>query len=352
MLAETDVVIVGGGLAGLAAARRLHRAGVPWRLLEAGDRLGGRVATDQVDGYLLDRGFQVLNTAYPRLGTLLDLGHAEPRLVHLRGAGPPRRPAATGWSTRCASPPARPAPRTAGVGSLVDRLRFAALATGCATLPAGRLLTAPETTSRGGAAPGRPLRRDHRGAAPAVPVRRAHRPGAGDLQPRAGDGAALLRPRPDRPARRRHGRAAPGHRRPAARRPDRPGHPGRRGRARPGPHPGRRHRLPRRRGRGRPAGGGHAAARRWHGYACTATPPTTTRADTAPLDEPILLRRRRPAGTGRQHGGAQQRGADVRAGRAAPGGHLGGRPAGPARAGDPAPSWTGSTAGPPPTGPT
>ena len=73
MLAETDVVIVGGGLAGLAAARRLHRAGVPWRLVEAGDRLGGRVATDVVDGYLLDRGFQVLNTAYPRLGTLLDL---------------------------------------------------------------------------------------------------------------------------------------------------------------------------------------------------------------------------------------------------------------------------------------
>ncbi|GAA4576517.1 hypothetical protein GCM10023176_48080 [Micromonospora coerulea] len=57
MLAETDVVVVGGGLAGLAAARRLHRASVPWRLLEAGDRLGGRVATDRVDGYLLDRGF-------------------------------------------------------------------------------------------------------------------------------------------------------------------------------------------------------------------------------------------------------------------------------------------------------
>src|SRR5688572_17381053 len=73
MPVDTDVVIVGGGLAGLAAARRLHRAGVPWRLLEAGDRIGGRVATDTVDGYRLDRGFQVLNTAYPKLGTLLDL---------------------------------------------------------------------------------------------------------------------------------------------------------------------------------------------------------------------------------------------------------------------------------------
>jgi len=52
-----DVVIVGGGLAGLAAARRLDRAGVEWLLVEAGDRIGGRVATDVVDGWRLDRGF-------------------------------------------------------------------------------------------------------------------------------------------------------------------------------------------------------------------------------------------------------------------------------------------------------
>jgi phytoene dehydrogenase-like protein len=81
MPAETDVVIIGGGLAGLAAARRLHRAGVPWLLVEATDRLGGRVATDTVDGYLLDRGFQVLNTGYPRLGTLLDVGPPPPEPV-------------------------------------------------------------------------------------------------------------------------------------------------------------------------------------------------------------------------------------------------------------------------------
>ncbi|MEU5905318.1 FAD-dependent oxidoreductase [Micromonospora sp. NPDC047467] len=146
MLAETDVVIVGGGLAGLAAARRLHRAGVPWRLLEAGSRLGGRVATDLVDGYLIDRGFQVLNTAYPRLGTLLDterlnLGYFTSGVLVRKGddllrlVNPVREP--TGG------------PRTAlaGVGSLVDRLRFAALATGCATLPVPRLLTAPETSA-------------------------------------------------------------------------------------------------------------------------------------------------------------------------------------------------------------
>ncbi|RAO00661.1 Monoamine oxidase [Micromonospora saelicesensis] len=146
MLAETDVVIVGGGLAGLAAARRLHRAGVPWRLVEAEGRLGGRVATDVVDGHLIDRGFQVLNTAYPRLGTLLDtdqlnLGFFTSGVLVRKGdkllrlVNPLREP--TGG----------PGTALAGVGSLLDRLRFAALATGCATLPASRLLAAPEATT-------------------------------------------------------------------------------------------------------------------------------------------------------------------------------------------------------------
>ncbi|MGW1448714.1 NAD(P)/FAD-dependent oxidoreductase [Micromonospora sp. NPDC002411] len=146
MLAETDVVVVGGGLAGLAAARRLHRAGVPWRLLEASGRLGGRVATDVVDGYLIDRGFQVLNTAYPRLGTLLDTDRLDLRyftsgvLVRkgddlLRLVNPLREPTGA------------PGTALAGVGSLRDRLRFAALAAGCAALPAARLLAAPETSA-------------------------------------------------------------------------------------------------------------------------------------------------------------------------------------------------------------
>ncbi len=142
----TDVVIVGGGLAGLAAARRLHRAGVSWRLVEAADRLGGRVATDTVDGFLLDRGFQVLNTAYPRLGALLDvdrldLGFFVPgvrvrkgdRLLRL--VNPLREPAGG------------PGTALAPVGSLPDRLRFAALAASYATLPPERLLARPETTA-------------------------------------------------------------------------------------------------------------------------------------------------------------------------------------------------------------
>ncbi|MBD2891201.1 Renalase [Actinomadura sp. RB99] len=72
MMAE-DVVVVGAGLAGLACAVRLHERGVPVRVLEASDGVGGRVRTDLVDGFRLDRGFQVFNTAYPEARRLLDL---------------------------------------------------------------------------------------------------------------------------------------------------------------------------------------------------------------------------------------------------------------------------------------
>jgi phytoene dehydrogenase-like protein len=68
-----DVVIVGAGLAGLTAAGDLRRAGLDVLVLERGDAVGGRVRTDLVDGMLLDRGFQLLNPAYPRVPRDLDL---------------------------------------------------------------------------------------------------------------------------------------------------------------------------------------------------------------------------------------------------------------------------------------
>ncbi len=66
------VVIIGAGVAGLCCARRLQQLKVPWVILEASDGIGGRVRTDRVDGFLLDRGFQVLQTAYPEAQRELD----------------------------------------------------------------------------------------------------------------------------------------------------------------------------------------------------------------------------------------------------------------------------------------
>jgi phytoene dehydrogenase-like protein len=68
-----DVLIVGAGLAGLSCAVRLAGAGMAVKLLEAEDAPGGRVRTDQVEGFRLDRGFQVLLTGYPELHQQIDL---------------------------------------------------------------------------------------------------------------------------------------------------------------------------------------------------------------------------------------------------------------------------------------
>ena len=69
----SPVLIVGAGLSGLTCALRLHEAGIPIHVIEASDGVCGRVRTDRVDGFLLDRGFQVYLSAYPEAGELLDL---------------------------------------------------------------------------------------------------------------------------------------------------------------------------------------------------------------------------------------------------------------------------------------
>lgn len=67
-----DVVVVGAGMAGLAAALTAHDKGKDVLVVEAADGVGGRVRTDEVDGFLLDRGFQLLLTAYPVAQRVLD----------------------------------------------------------------------------------------------------------------------------------------------------------------------------------------------------------------------------------------------------------------------------------------
>jgi protoporphyrinogen oxidase len=69
---QADVYIIGAGLSGLCCAKELSKRNISWCILEASDRVGGRVATDNVEGFLLDRGFQVLLDAYPETQRVLD----------------------------------------------------------------------------------------------------------------------------------------------------------------------------------------------------------------------------------------------------------------------------------------
>ncbi|MEV0390764.1 NAD(P)/FAD-dependent oxidoreductase [Nonomuraea sp. NPDC050643] len=132
------VVVVGAGMAGLACAVRLHEAGLPVRVLEASDGVGGRVRTDVVGGFRLDRGFQVFNTAYPEARRVLDIDALD------------LRPFASGLIVQGTSARARVMlpwrhPRHAlsgplsGVGTLRDQAVLAALTARDVALPGSRL---------------------------------------------------------------------------------------------------------------------------------------------------------------------------------------------------------------------
>jgi phytoene dehydrogenase-like protein len=129
-VAAHDVVVVGAGLAGLRAAQLLCRRGLDVVVLEAADRPGGRVATDVVDGFRCDRGFQVLNTSYPALRAAADLDALDLRAftpaaavrdadgLHVYG-DPRRRPALT---PRMAVDPLVPLRDKAALGAWTARI--------------------------------------------------------------------------------------------------------------------------------------------------------------------------------------------------------------------------------------
>lgn len=179
---QADVVVVGAGVAGLSAARRLTSAGVTTLVLEATHEVGGRMTTEKVDGFRLDRIGQLLSTAYPELraGTGLEgpvlrpfapgvLLHSDGR-HHRAGVQPGARGArsargalhavrALASAPRPGGGPRRPvavpgrqvsAPRSrtgAPLGTAVDQARLGAAFSKLAGTPVERLLARPETTA-------------------------------------------------------------------------------------------------------------------------------------------------------------------------------------------------------------
>lgn len=121
-----DTLVVGAGLTGLAAARRLADAGREVHVVESSDDVGGRVRTDAVDGFLLDRGFQVLLTAYQEVQDQVPVAELELR---------PFKPGSLVWTgaklERLGDPWRDPASAFASlkadVGGMGDKLKVASL---------------------------------------------------------------------------------------------------------------------------------------------------------------------------------------------------------------------------------
>jgi glycine/D-amino acid oxidase-like deaminating enzyme len=124
---DVDVVVIGAGLAGLSCARVLTDAGLSVQVTEAASAVGGRVRTELVDGFRLDRGFQVLNPSYPALAGAVEM----PRL-HLRSFVPGVM-VALGDRRHLLADPRRyprglPSTLRAPVGSPAAKVRLAAMA--------------------------------------------------------------------------------------------------------------------------------------------------------------------------------------------------------------------------------
>ncbi len=176
-----DVIVVGAGLAGLSCAHGLHERGVEIVLLEASDGVGGRVRTDRVDGFLLDRGFQVLLTSYPDARRLLD--YAE---LDLRELYPGALVRADGQLYRVADPFRRPLDALRSVRAPVGRLRdYVPLAKLRARARTGTRRSRPvasrDVVARG-AEGTRALGAARRALLPAVPRRSLSRPRARDVE--------------------------------------------------------------------------------------------------------------------------------------------------------------------------
>lgn len=119
-----DVVVIGAGLSGLAAARQLAISGRNVHVVDSADDVGGRVRTDNVDGLLFDRGFQLYNPAYEEGVRILDL-----QALDIRSFVPGVMVSIDGRSFHLADPRHVPAwavdSMLAPVGSIASKVKFA-----------------------------------------------------------------------------------------------------------------------------------------------------------------------------------------------------------------------------------
>lgn len=145
-MTTAPIAIVGAGLAGLSCAVALHDAGHDVSVFEAGDGVGGRVRSDRVDGFTLDRGFQVALTAYPEMHRQLDMDALDLRafdpgaLVWREGAGsvvsdPFRKPLETVSTVM------------APIGGLLDKARIALLRSKVRRTHTAQLLRGDDVTT-------------------------------------------------------------------------------------------------------------------------------------------------------------------------------------------------------------
>jgi phytoene dehydrogenase-like protein len=141
------VAIVGAGLAGLRCAGLLAERGIEVEVHEASDGVGGRARTDEVEGFLLDRGFQVLLTAYPEARRALDyealgLGGFEPgAMVRMDGGF-------TRFSDPLRRPRTAPAALRSPVATLPDKLRLGWMRQELVSGKPSRTLSRPDRTAR------------------------------------------------------------------------------------------------------------------------------------------------------------------------------------------------------------
>ncbi|MGW3283259.1 NAD(P)/FAD-dependent oxidoreductase [Streptomyces sp. NPDC001002] len=156
---RADVVIVGAGVAGLSAAHRLSSAGVTVAVLEAAPYVGGRMSTEKVDGFRLDRIGQLLSTAYPELrltpglDALVLRPFAPGVLLHSDGRRHQAGAQMSAGGARgalhavraLASAPAKSTPRSGSpLGTAIDQARLTASLARLAGTPVQRLLSRPE----------------------------------------------------------------------------------------------------------------------------------------------------------------------------------------------------------------